>query len=129
MNWRKNWRPKSASEFSRRVRIRIRIRSRIAATAVHSEFLTPSSCPAIHSHGRLFVAIHYLLHRSTVFSTAGSFGWKWRCSRSPKESEKEVPGALHERSQRNFLGCTPRGSCNRTLLRRVLRRFFKGSAS
>ena len=27
------------------------------------------------------------------------------------------------------LGRTPRGSCNRTLLRRVLRRFFKGSAS
>ena len=27
------------------------------------------------------------------------------------------------------IGCTPRGSCNRTLLRRVLRRFFKGSAS
>ena len=26
-------------------------------------------------------------------------------------------------------GCTPRGSCNNTLLRRVLRRFFKGSAS
>ena len=25
-------------------------------------------------------------------------------------------------------GRTPRGSCNRTLLRRVLRRFFKGSA-
>ena len=24
----------------------------------------------------------------------------------------------------NELGCTPRGSCNRTLLRRVLRRFF-----
>ena len=24
-----------------------------------------------------------------------------------------------------FLGCTPRGSCNCTLLRRVLRRFFK----
>ena len=23
------------------------------------------------------------------------------------------------------VGCTPRGSCNRTLLRRVLRRFFK----
>ena len=27
------------------------------------------------------------------------------------------------------LGCTLRGSCNRALLRRVLRRFFKGSAS
>ena len=26
------------------------------------------------------------------------------------------------------IGRTPRGSCNRTLLRRVLRRFFKGSA-
>ena len=29
----------------------------------------------------------------------------------------------------NRVGRTPRGSCNRTLLRRVLRRFFKGSAS
>ena len=28
-----------------------------------------------------------------------------------------------------LIGRTPRGSCNRTLLRRVLRRFFKGSAS
>ena len=27
------------------------------------------------------------------------------------------------------IGHTPRGSCNRTLLRRVLRRFFQGSAS
>ena len=27
------------------------------------------------------------------------------------------------------IGCTPRGSCNRTLLRRLLRRLFKGSAS
>ena len=27
-----------------------------------------------------------------------------------------------------FVGRTPRGSCNRTLLRRVLRSFFKGSA-
>ena len=30
---------------------------------------------------------------------------------------------------RPWKGRTPRGSCNRTLLRRVLRRFFKGSAS
>ena len=27
------------------------------------------------------------------------------------------------------IGCTPRGSCSNTLLRRVLRRFFKESAS
>ena len=27
-----------------------------------------------------------------------------------------------------FIGCTPRGSCTNMLLRRVLRRFFKGSA-
>ena len=44
--------------------------------------------------------------------------------------------ALHGWTQRKFSqqehvkrGCTPRESCNRTLLRRVLRRFFKGSAS
>ena len=36
----------------------------------------------------------------------------------------------HELFINNFvkLGRTPRGSCNRTLLRRILRRFFKGSA-
>ena len=34
-------------------------------------------------------------------------------------------GSSHSRGIRR----TPRGSCNRTLLRRVLRRFFKGGAS
>ena len=32
-------------------------------------------------------------------------------------------------SRKVRVGRTPRGSCNNTLLRRVLRRFFKGSAS
>ena len=36
---------------------------------------------------------------------------------------------LSERTETfSKIGRTPRGSCNRTLLRRVLRRFFKGSA-
>ena len=36
---------------------------------------------------------------------------------------------LNDRKCTPILGCTPRGSCNTTLLRRVLRRFFKGNAS
>ena len=32
-------------------------------------------------------------------------------------------------STENYLGGTPRGSCNNALLRKVLRRFFKGSGS
>ena len=43
-------------------------------------------------------------------------------SEHPKRSEKEC----EERSlHRVPIGCTRRGSCNRTLLRRVLRRFSK----
>ena len=37
----------------------------------------------------------------------------------PSKPPTQIKNSLHE----VFLGCTPRGSCNRTLLRRVLRRF------
>ena len=43
------------------------------------------------------------------------------------------PGSRQASSLRNswvgVVGRTPRGSCNNTLLRRVLRRFFEGDAS
>ena len=46
---------------------------------------------------------------------------------------KQLFGSSREGTELDWtcfkLGRTPRGSCNRTLLRRVLRRFFKGSAS
>ena len=37
--------------------------------------------------------------------------------------------SLPQQNRLLYIGRTPRGSCNRTLLRRVLRRFFEGSAS
>ena len=50
--------------------------------------------------------------------------------RKQKHQGKEGQGETWDgHSRRLGVGCTPRGSCNRTLLRRVLRRFFKGSAS
>ena len=41
-----------------------------------------------------------------------------------QENPRQNPEKL-ETTQSLILGCTPRGSCNNTLLRRVLRRFFK----
>ena len=43
------------------------------------------------------------------------------------ENAGRCPSRLFEQDSA-IVGRTPRGSCNRTLLRRVLRRFFKGSA-
>ena len=55
-----------------------------------------------------------------VVPTGGKIGSHTRCS-----GFGEVGGS-HERKSRPR---APRGSCNNTLLRRVLRRFFTGSAS
>ena len=46
--------------------------------------------------------------------------------KAPKECSKKFAATF--KGKFLTIGLTPRGSCNRTLLRRVRRRFFKGSA-
>ena len=65
---------------------------------------------------------------------------KWTSRKTSKFSFRTLKSAILTPKRPNFFFChfcrfwatrigrTPRGSCNRTLLRRVLRRFFKGSA-
>ena len=48
---------------------------------------------------------------------------------SKEARDKEIEFPSLSKFVVHLLGCTPRGSCNDTLLRRVLRRFFKGSAA
>ena len=66
-----------------------------------------------------------------VLKGEGGSSEVFRGFQQKKESENELPGPLNPGSQEVEngveIGRTPRGLCNRTLLRRVLRRFFTSS--
>ena len=53
----------------------------------------------------------------------GPHPFTWKTPTPPENIRTQKFGFVH--FSRAWVGCTPRGSCNNRLLRRVLRRFFK----
>ena len=61
--------------------------------------------------------------QSTHLSKAPALVKDWEEDHSTEIANKAIRDT-DARNQKKCLGCTPRGSCNNTLLRRLLRRFF-----